>query len=520
MKFNFLLLILSLFSSIHSIKSQNIADFTSINPTSQTQEFIIPSSHTFQKIIEVGDPLTSGGNLPINSDFTGYVPIAGSSTNGYLSINSEAFPGGVSVLDIHLNSTTKLWETTYSQAIDFSSVFLTIANCSGTVTPWNTVISCEEFTSINNSNPDVNSDGYYDTGWNVEIDPATKTVIGKLWAMGNMKHENVTIHSNNRTVYQGADSNPGYLYKYVANTAQNLNDGLLYVYKGSKNGVGNWILLNNTTQTERNTTLAQSATVGATEFNGIEDVEIGPDGMVYFAVKGSPENRVYRFQDSDPTTGTTVANMETFVGGMNYDITHNNGTTSVSWGVGNDNLAFDNQGNLWVLHDGGNNYIWVVENGHTQSLPKVKLFGIVPIGAEPTGITFTPDNKYLFMSIMHPDSMNGANQLDAEGTILNFDKGTSLVIALNENLGQVLSTNSDEESFKTLIYPNPVKNTDGLTIKRTAIHSIEIYNNIGQKVFSNNYQNLSVVNLVLENLNPGIYSLSINTNETIKLIIE
>ncbi len=514
--YSFLLII-----SVHfSLNAQNITDFTSINPVAQTEEFVIPSSHAFQKIIEVGDPLTVGGNLPENVDFTAYVPIAGSSTNGYLSINSESFPGGVSVLDINFNASTKLWEKTYSEAIDFTPVFKTEANCSGTVTPWNTVISCEEFSSVGNANPDLNSDGYFDSGWNVEIDPATKTVIGKLWAMGNMKHENVTIHSNHRTVYQGADSNPGYLYKFVATTAQDLNDGLLYVYKGSKNGAGDWILLDNTTQSERNSTIAQSAAVSATVFNGIEDVEIGPDGMVYFAVKGTPDNRVYRFQDSDPITGTT-ATMETFAGAMSYDIVHDSGTTSVPWGVGNDNMAFDNQGNLWVFQDGDNHYIWVVENGHTQASPKVKLFGVVPIGAEPTGITFTPDNKYLFMSVMHPDNGNDANQQDVEGNILDFDRGTSLVIALNENLSQVLANESIiNEQEKTMVYPNPANNTEGLTIKRKAIQKIEIYNAVGQKVFSKSYDNLLEVNLVFKNLHTGVYTMHINTTETIKLLIE
>jgi secreted PhoX family phosphatase len=526
---HFLFLIVYSFLNFN-ISAQNIADFTSVNPGVQTEQFIIPSTHAFQKIIEKDDNLTEGGTMPRNIDFTGYLPISGSSVNGYLSINSEAVPGGVVVVDINFNSTTKLWQKTVSQSLDFSAVGGTIANCSGTVTPWDTVITCEEY-SISTDN---NSDGYYDFGWNVEIDPATKTVLGKLWAMGNFSHENVTIHSNERTVYQGADvilsGAFGYLYKFVATNAQDLTDGLLYVYKGSKNGSGNWILINNTTQTERNETYIRSGAdpdpndadsdyADATVFNGIEDVEIGPDGMVYFAVKGSPDERVYRFQDSDPITGTTVT-METFAGNMNYDIVHESGTTSVPWGSGNDNLAFDNQGNLWVFQDGGNNYIWVVENGHTQAVPKVKIFGIVPIGAEPTGITFTPDNKYLFMSVMHPDNMNDANQTDVEGNALDFNKDTALVIALNENLSQVLSNNTiTDDEQKILIYPNPKNENSALTIKRKEISSIEIFNSLGQQVFVDTYNKQPEVNLDLIFLNTGVYTIQINSNENIKLLI-
>jgi len=420
-----------------NINAQHIGEFTSVLPASQNTDFIIPSSHSFQTIITQDDPLTQGGTLPRNTDFTGYVPILGSSENGHLSINAENVPGAVSILDINYNSITKLWSTSYSQAVDFSSVVFTMANCSGTVTPWNTIISCEEYTSKEYEGTfplDANDDGYHDIGWAVEIDPATKTVIDKRWALGNFKHENLVIHSNERTAYQGADADPGYLYKFVADNAQDLSSGHLYVYKGLKNGPGNWILLNNSTKEERNTTVSQSFNVGATAFRGIEDVEIGPDGFIYFAVKS--EDRVYRFEDSDPLTGTVVLNMETYVGNSTYTIMHENGTTNANWGYGNDNLAFDNEGNLWVLNDGDNNYIWVVKNGHTQANPKVEVFGIAPLGAEPTGITFSPDYRFLFMSIMHPDAGNNATtQIDAAGAAIAFNKATTVVIALNENLG-------------------------------------------------------------------------------------
>jgi hypothetical protein len=437
---------------------QNIGDFQSVIPTSRTTEFTIPDSHAFQKIISQGDPLTEGGALMGNNDFTGYVPINGSSTNGFLSINAETLPGGVSVLDINYNNSTKLWVTTLSKAVDFSPVVGTAANCSGTVTPWNTIISCEEYTSkelvASNliTDLDINNDGYDDLGWAVEINPVTKTVIDKRWALGNFKHENLAIHSNERTAYQGTDNYTGFgfLYKFVADAAQDLSSGKLYVYKGSKNGNGDWILLNNTTKEERNSTKAQSTAVGATDFIGIEDVEIGPDGGIYFAVKS--EDRVYRFQDSDSLTGTTVTNMETFVGNTSYPITHENGTTNLNWGYGNDNLAFDLDGNLWVLQDGDNHYIWVVKNGHSQANPNVELFGIVPAGSEPTGITFSPDNRFLFMSIQHPSGSNGVTtQTDAAGIEVGFEKSTTIVIALKENLGtstaQVWYLDADNDGY-------------------------------------------------------------------------
>ncbi|MFT6718351.1 MAG: secreted PhoX family phosphatase, partial [Sphingobacteriales bacterium] len=344
--------------------------------------------------------------------------------------------------------------------VDFSPVKGTGNNCSGTVTPWNSLVSCEEAIS----SVDLTPEGRKVKGWCVEIDPVSKQVKDKLWALGNFKHENIVVHKNQRTVYQGADSNPGYLYKFVADKEKDLSSGDLFVFKGAKNGAGIWLKINNLTPEEQNTTLEQSGVVEATVFNGIEDVEIGPDGLIYFAVKG--EGQVYRFKDSDPVAGLTVPSMETFVGNATYTIEGNTGTANANWGLGNDNLAFDKDGNLWVLQDGGLNYIWVVQKGHTQINPKVKIFGRTPSGSEPTGITFSPDFRFLFMSIQHPSGSNNSSmQEDAAGTILSFDKDVTLVIARSEHLGSSPMSLTQENESEMLGFPNPVSNHFTMLLK-------------------------------------------------------
>ncbi|WP_341228253.1 alkaline phosphatase PhoX [uncultured Arcticibacterium sp.] len=412
-----------------------LSNFTSLIPENQNDSLFIPSGYNFQVIAQRGDLMSDGNAFPPKFDFTGFVPINQSSTNGYLSINSEYAPGAVSIMDINFDSTTLRWSKSNSSAIDFSPVVGTIANCSGSVTPWNTIITCEEYaTSI-----DSNNDNYNDTGWAIEINPATRTIVNneKIWALGNFAHENLVVHPNQRTVYQGADSNPGYLFKYVADMAQNLHSGKLYVYVGSKSGSGNWILLNNTTKVERNTTMSQAANLGATSFAGIEDVEISPkDGKVYLAVKG--ESAVYRFEDSDPLSGTTVTNFETYVGGsgQTYNLDTQSGIINEPWGTGNDNLAFDNEGNLWVLQDGSKNFVWLVDTLHTQLNPSVKIFMRTPAGSEPTGLTFSPDNKFMFMSIQHPSGANNSStQQDVNSSNITFEKDVSLIIARNETWG-------------------------------------------------------------------------------------
>ena len=86
----------------YKIYGQTIGNFSSVTPGTQQQTLILPSTHTFQRLIKSGDALSLGGTLGTNLDFTGYVPIGGSSINGYLSISSESTPAEVDVLQVLL----------------------------------------------------------------------------------------------------------------------------------------------------------------------------------------------------------------------------------------------------------------------------------------------------------------------------------------------------------------------------------------------------------------------------------
>ena len=415
--------------------AQHISEFVSVEPTAQTTDFIFPSTHTFQLLISAGDPLTGGGTLNPTNDFTGYLQMNGS-PNGIIGINAENPIGSVAKLEVKFTSANG-WEVLSSMQSYLTEVGGTAANCSGHVTDWGSFITCEESVSS-----DVNGDGYNDTGWCVELDQATWKPVDyagglanhdKIWQMGCMKHENMVIHPNGRTCYFGADSFIGYLYKYVADVAQSLGSGDLYVYKELTATTGEWVQLPNKSPYNQNRTIFMSDSVGAKIFNNVEDVEISPvDGKIYFAA--ATEGVVYRFTDTP--FGTLPIDLEIYFGGQNYDINWGGGTTSVFGCFGADNLVFDDLGNLWVFQDGGDHYIWLVKQGHTQSSPNVEIFGIAPAGAEPTGLTFTPDYQYGFMSIQHPNGSNNAStQVDAFGVPVAFDKCVSLVIARSENLG-------------------------------------------------------------------------------------
>jgi secreted PhoX family phosphatase len=468
----------------------HISCFPSICPAVQDDLFHLPGSHAFQLLLKQGATYTSGGIVPGLFDFTGYVPVDGSSEAGIISLNHETVPAGaVSMLHVQYNQAQRLWNISESAPVDFTPVVRTLRNCSGTVTPWGTVILGEEVRTV----VDTNSDGYQDVGWLVEMNPLTHQVetygtgtAQKLWAMGRMAHENLVVSPGDmRTVYFGEDFPTGALYKFIADTPGNLSQGHLFTLKLDvmlssgmpQTPYGRWIELDNSTQQARNFMYDSAAANGATPFNGIEDVEINPlDGRIYFASKG--HGRIYRFTDQD----STVSGFEVFAGGRNYDIVCENGTVSEPWDIGNDNLAFDDLGNLWVLQDGGKSFIWMIHADHTQINPKVEIFGRSPNGSEPTGITFSPDKRFLFMSIQHP-SNTVSSQIDASGNEVAINASSMLVIGRKEFLGSIpLPLPAPLPFAEITAFPNPSNgriNIHWRTTSKTP-HLLELFDNSGR----------------------------------------
>lgn len=449
---------ISLCIFFHSISyTQTIGTFSYVAPTTQTQNLVLPSTHTFQRIIKTGDALSLGGTVGQNLDFTGYVPISGSSRNGYLSISNETSgAANIAMLGINYNTSTHTWVVNSGGNVFNAAVITQIGTvsrfCSGTVTPNNTIMVSEE----DISGADDNADGYTDRGWIIEVDPATRTVMesdgthsgrDKLWAIGRASRENAAIKSDNSILYTGGDNGTnGYLYKFVPTVPGNFSAGSLYVLRTSVAlGSGTWKLLPNTTQTERNTTITLAAAAPAAyNFNGIEDVEFGPDGKIYFTAKS--EGKIYRFTDNGTYgTATDISGLEVFAGNdayptiRSYDVNPGAPIVNEPWGRGNDNLAFDGEGNLWVCQDAivgtDRNHIWVIGPGHTQASPQVRVFATTPTRSEPTGITFSPDYKFMFISFMNPTTSNTSSQLDAANTGVIFNTHTTVVIARREHLG-------------------------------------------------------------------------------------
>jgi secreted PhoX family phosphatase len=449
--------------------SPRIGDFVSVQPNGQTPVIVLPETHTFQLIAKSGTTqYTTGatGAIPGNNDFTAYVARNGSGRKGYLSINHENTPGGVSLLDLDLNESTMLWEVGAVRKVDFSPLVRTVRNCSGGITPWGTVITSEENTSLG----DANGDGYQDSGWQVEIDPVTGLIRDyngdgkpdKLWAIGRMSHENIAVSADSVTIYQAEDGGSNCVYKFVASQKGNLSEGTLYVLRREALNptAGTWVKVPNGTPAERNNTNILAASLGGTNWSGAEDIEFGPDGRMYFTSKGT--GTIWRFKDNGPD----VSGIEAWVTNRTYEVTYNGGKQMESWGTGIDNLTFDGDGNLWALQDGGRNNLWVISPDHTPQSPKLRLFMRTPFGSESTGLTFSPDYRYGFVSIQHPRNTNAATLTDAAGVPVKFDRDVTFVFARKEYLGKDNGANAPAAAAHWVeAFPNPF--TTGTQLKVT-----------------------------------------------------
>ena len=338
----------------------------------------------------------------------------------------------------------------------------TLANCSGGTTPWHTVLSCEEnYADYNGYDTqeyffrwaDVPELAIDETryGWVVEIDPFGQLPPLKHTALGRFKHENaaVTIGPSGRlVVYMGDDEVDQHLYKFVsaqpikknasrAEQRQALQAGTLYA---ADLGKGKWVPLVWNDKTKKTITSSKpyadakkldpafqitnqaellihtriaARALGATPLDRCEDCEIHPkDGSVYVALTNNTRHgnlfgHIVRLCEAGDNPEATEFQYEVFLAG---------GPQS---GLAcPDNLAFDRDGNLWVVCDMssdkmgkgayksfGNNGLFVVPTAG-ESAGDAFQFASGPVQCELTGPCFSPDGSTLFLSVQHPGELS------------------------------------------------------------------------------------------------------------------
>ncbi len=193
-----------------------------------------------------GEPMTNGDR----PDFNGFVP--GKHPNeGYLFTNWEDVPGMVSRLHLSMpgrrgRSASHEWEVIGKQNVDFRPVEGTWTNCFGTVSPWNTPLTSEEYEpdaeawfepdqqTYQNQEQDIAEYlGYfgnaYRYGYIVELEePTDDPLPRKHYAMGRFAHENAVVMPDKRTVYMSDDGTGTVFFKFVADSPGDLSSGTLY----------------------------------------------------------------------------------------------------------------------------------------------------------------------------------------------------------------------------------------------------------------------------------------------------
>lgn len=466
------------------------------NPISHSTEdqLLLPPGFKYDVIAAFGDKINERGDtFGFNNDYTAFFPIDGSNERGLLWVNHEyvselfvtgpkgaggwtaaqteqiLYNQGGSILEIYRDQ-DGVWKmdtkSKYARRINgltmfkltgpaagskavngASSVRGTFANCSGGVTLWNTVLTCEENYEDTCSEAGLNETHY---GWVAEIAPMEeKWEVRKHTALGRFHHENTCMglsKDGRVVVYMGDDKKDACVYKYISNgkydSAAGLNnsklleDGTLYAANFK---AGKWValtleavqkVLSNAkwsapfgVKGTREEMLAIFQTqgdvlvhadeaaliLGATPTDRPEDVEISPfDNTVFIAhtnndTHGNIHGHVTRFFEKDGDLAATEFDFEIFAAGGRQ-----------SGFSAPDNLTFDSNGNLWIVTDMsgssmnkgvftsfGHNGLYVVPTSG-KAKGEALQFASAPKDAELTGPTFTPDERTLFLAVQHP----------------------------------------------------------------------------------------------------------------------
>lgn len=241
------------------------ADFESVQPPEGAATHVRTARGDYQVLAEGGDRTAGGENLGVpytvdgepmtegaNPDFNGFVPADGDG-EGYLFTNWETQPGMVSRLHVQQSRGAGYWRVLEKRNLDFRPVEGTWNNCFGTVTPWDTPLTSEEYEPDAATWFDPDETGYgdpeqrfreylgepgnpYRYGYIVEItaprsDDPTPV---KHFAMGRFSHENAVVMPDERTVYMSDDGTGTVFFKFEADEPGDLSSGTLYAAKASQ----------------------------------------------------------------------------------------------------------------------------------------------------------------------------------------------------------------------------------------------------------------------------------------------
>ncbi|MFE5321371.1 PhoX family protein [Paenibacillus sp. NPDC056579] len=483
-------------------QSNKVSGFFKPIEHSKEDQLLLPEGFRYDVVAAFGDKINEAGDtFGFNNDFTLYFPMEGSNTKGLLWVNHEyssdvfvhgapdangkysteqiqkaLYNQGGSIIEVYrdangvwnMDPTSKyarritgltpiklVGPAAGSNAVNgAANVQGTFANCSGGMTLWNTVLTCEENFEEQSAQAGLDATHY---GWVVEVDPFDSAFeIRKHTYLGRFNHENTAMglaKDGRIVVYMGDDKKDACIYKFVSKEMYNaslgransalLEDGTLYAADMKK---GKWIaltieavqkLLNDekfkvpsTVKGKKEELAAKyqsqadvlvntheaAMLLGATPTDRPEDIEICPFDNTFFVAHTNNDNHgnihghITRFFEKDGDLGALDFDFEIFAAGGRQ-----------SGFSAPDNLTFDSNGNLWTVTDissssmnkglftaFGNNGMYVIPTTG-PNMGVAMQFASAPLDAEMTGPWFTPDESTLFLAVQHP----GENTTDA-----------------------------------------------------------------------------------------------------------
>ena len=453
-------------------------EFKGIKP-SDLDELKLAKGLEYEVLIKWGDTINGQDSFGFNNDYTAFLPFDTANPNdGILWVNheyvdpffvsnyvdgdektreqvaKEQYNVGGSILRIKKNEKGK-WQVikndplnkritgqtkipfNWEHPIAGKNVAMgTLGNCSGGITPWGTILTCEEnydmfYGERNHKDGSLiekraflgwhkqfdNPPEHY--GWVVEVDPKTGKAQ-KHVALGRCAHECATVKElpdGRVVVYTGDDSVNECLYKFIGSKPGSLSEGTLYV---ANTLLGKWMplvyednpILQKKFKDQTDVLIrlrAAARFVGGTALDRPEDIEIDPvtgHVLVSLTNNSSKENwygSILKIVETDNDYTSLTFKPERFLAGGKE--------TGFACP---DNMAFDTAGNLWftsdmsgsLMHqepytDFKNNGLFLVPRSGEQEGQVIQIAS-APSDAELTGPFFAPDGKTLFLSVQHP----------------------------------------------------------------------------------------------------------------------
>ena len=451
--------------------------FKPIQPSSE-DDLILAEGFNYHVIAKLGDPINATEMFGDHNDYTAFKALGDDPGDGLLWVNHESTtPSIVSgyqegqdktkeQVELELDSVggsinrikknaAGQWELVKNDPynrrlhgrtkipfewddpiVGATEAVGTIANCAGGLTPWGTILTCEENYHDYYGERDFKTGGKLQTsifgwekhhdmppehyGWVVEVDLKTGNAK-KLIALGRCAHEAAAVHQEEDgicVVYTGDDKKNECLFKFIGEEPSSLKKGKLYVADTDN---GRWISLsieeqpvlqeNFKDQTEVQIRLREAAKlVGGTPLDRPEDIEIDPvTGSIFVTLtnnldKGNYHGSILKISEKDNNKRSLEFTAETFLAGG-----EDTGFSSP------DNMVFDRNGNLWFCCDVSgssmhkppyekfkNNGLFFVPMSGPEA-GKALQVASGPANCEMTGPSFSPDYSTLFICVQHPN---------------------------------------------------------------------------------------------------------------------